>query len=82
MGEAYYWNESGSTQFHIDEAKEVEALVKKYGRENIAAEGQRKLEENVMNLVHGWIKKTGIKKVAFAGGVMLNVKDFGTTERI
>lgn len=74
MGEAYYWNESGSTQFHIDEAKEVEALVKKYGRENIAAEGQRKLEENVMNLVHGWIKKTGIKKVAFAGGVMLNVK--------
>lgn len=74
LGESYYWSESGSTQFHFDESLEVEALIKKYGREDIAAEAQRKLEENVMNLVFGWIKKTGIKKIAFAGGVMLNVK--------
>lgn len=74
LGDSFYWKESGSTQFHFDEAKEVETLIKKYGKENIAAEAQRKLEENVMNLVFGWAKKTGIKKVAFAGGVMLNVK--------
>jgi carbamoyltransferase len=49
-------------------------FITEYGREDIAAEAQRKLEETVMNLVFGWVKKTGIKKVAFAGGVMLNVK--------
>jgi carbamoyltransferase len=74
LGKDYYWRESGSTQFHFDEAKEVETLILKYGREDIAAEAQRKLEEAVMNLVFGWAKKTGIKKVAFSGGVMLNVK--------
>lgn len=74
LGNSFYWAENGSTQFHFDEAREVEKLIEEYGRENIAAEAQRKLEENVMDLVFGWIKKTGIKKVAFAGGVMLNVK--------
>jgi carbamoyltransferase len=74
LGKAYVWHESGSDQFHFDEAKDIETLIAKYGREDIAAEGQRKLEEGVMNLVFGWVKKTGIKKVAFAGGVMLNVK--------
>jgi carbamoyltransferase len=74
LGNAYYWSENGSTQFHFDEAYEVEKLIEEYGRENIAAEAQRKLEGNVMNLVFGWCKKTGIKKTAFAGGVMLNVK--------
>ncbi len=74
LGNAYYWMESGSTQFHFDEAKEVEKLISEYGKENIAAEAQRKLENVVMNMVFGWAKKTGIKKIAFAGGVMLNVK--------
>jgi carbamoyltransferase len=74
LGECYYWSDSGSNQFHFDEASEVEKLIAQYGKENIAAEGQRKLEENIMNLVFGWVKKTGIKNVAFAGGVMLNVK--------
>ncbi len=74
LGDVYDWSESGSTQFHFDEAKEVEKLIEKYGKENVAAEAQRKLEDVVMNLVEGWVKKTGIKKVCFAGGVMLNVK--------
>ena len=74
LGSSYYWSESGSTQFHFDEAYEVEALIKKYGREDIAAVCQQKLEETVMNLVFGWAKKTNVKNIAFAGGVMLNVK--------
>ena len=74
LGEGYYWYESGSVQFHFDEASEVETLIKKYGREDVAARAQRLLEETIMNLVFGWVKKTGIKKVAFSGGVMLNVK--------
>lgn len=52
----------------------MEKLAEKYGRENIASEAQRKLEDCVMNLVYGWAEKTKIKKVAFAGGAMLNVK--------
>ena len=74
LGYAYDWEESGSHQYNFDEAKEVEKLVEEYGKENIAAEAQQKLEDTVMNLVEGWVKKTGIKKVCFAGGVMLNVK--------
>jgi len=74
LGQDYYWDESGSVQFHFNEAKEVEQLIEKYGRETIAAKAQKILEEVVMNLVTGWVNKTGIKKIAFAGGVMLNVK--------
>lgn len=74
LGKGYYWYESGSVQFHFDEASEVEALIKQYGRETVAARGQKLLEETIINLVFGWVKKTGIKKVAFSGGVMLNVK--------
>lgn len=74
LGNAYYWSENGSTQFHFDEAYEVEKLIIKYGRENIAAEAQRKLEENLTNFIFGWCKKEKIKKIACAGGVFLNVK--------
>jgi carbamoyltransferase len=74
LGQDYYWDESGSVQFHFDESKEVEKVIEKYGKEHVAARAQKILEDVVMNLVFGWVRKTGIKKVAFAGGVMLNVK--------
>ena len=70
----YIWAESGSTQFHFEEAKIVEKLIKKYGKENIAAEAQRLLEQTTMNFVFGWAKKMKIKKIACAGGIFLNVK--------
>jgi len=37
---SYFWTESGSTQFHFEEAIFVEELIKKYGKENIEAEAQ------------------------------------------
>lgn len=74
FGEGYFWNESGSFQWHFDEASEVEALIQKYGRENIAAEAQRLLEENILDLVYSWLNKTKHRHAAFAGGVFLNVK--------
>jgi carbamoyltransferase len=74
LGKGFYWYENGSTQFHFDEAYEAETFIVNYGKEHIAAEAQRKLEDNVMNLVFGWVKKTGVKKIACAGGVFLNVK--------
>lgn len=64
----------GSNQFHFKKAREIESLVKKYGRENIAAEVQRKLEEVLIQYIKAWCKKTGIKKITAAGGVFLNVK--------
>lgn len=70
----YYWAENGSMQFHFDEASEVEFLIKKFGRENIAAEAQRVLEEVTMNFIIGWVKKMNINKIACAGGIFLNVK--------
>ena len=68
------WKENGSTQYHMEEAWEVEELIKIHGKEHIANEAQRKLEENVMNLVFGWCKRTGIRHIACSGGVFLNVK--------
>ena len=73
-GNSYSWQENGSTQFHFDKARDIEKLCEMYGRENIAAEAQRKLEETIMNYIFGWIKKTGIKRIACAGGIFLNVK--------
>ena len=57
---------------HFDEAKEA-TLIEKYGRENIAAEAQRLLEENVLNLVYGWVKKQASKKL-LVQWCFLNVK--------
>ncbi len=74
LGPPYVWNEKGASQYHLTKASEIEKLVQKYGKENIAAEAQRKLEETVSELVKGWVDQTGLKKVCFAGGVMLNVK--------
>lgn len=74
LGEGFIWAESGSTQFHFEEAYEVEALASQYGRENIAAEAQRKLEECVIEWVYGWVKKERCSRTAFSGGVFLNVK--------
>jgi len=74
MGDAYYWAESGFVHYHFEEAWEVEKLVEKYGAENIAAEAQRKLEENIIAFIKGWCVDKDISSVACAGGVFLNVK--------
>lgn len=68
------WEESGTHQFHLDESAGVEKLIERYGREHIAAEAQRRLEEIVMGYVYAWIEKTGLHRTAYAGGVFLNVK--------
>ncbi len=74
FGLATHWMQRGSNQFHFEEAYEVAELVEKYGREHIAAEAQRKMEECLITYIKGWCKETGIKKTAAAGGVFLNVK--------
>ena len=74
FGRNCYWNEGGAIQWHFDEAYEIRDLIQKYGRENVAAEGQRVLEEQVKNIVYPWLEREGTKNLSASGGVMLNVK--------
>jgi carbamoyltransferase len=74
FGRNCYWNEGGAIQWHFDEAYEIRDLVKKYGAEHIAAEGQRVLEEQAKQIIYPWLEREGTKNLSAAGGVMLNVK--------
>lgn len=74
FGRPYFWNEAGALQWHLDEAYEIHELVKKYGKEDIAAEAQRVLEEQVKELVFPWMKRENTRNLSASGGVMLNVK--------
>jgi carbamoyltransferase len=50
------------------------AIVDRYSREDIAAAYQRVLEDVATLFVSKWVRKTGVKHVACAGGVFANVK--------
>src|SRR5436309_11532645 len=72
FGTACYWNEHGSMEYHFDEASEIHKLIGRYGRENIAAEAQRVLEEQLVGLVATWLSKEKTDVLCAAGGVFLN----------
>jgi len=74
FGRNYFWNESGALQWHFDEADEIKVVVDKYGREHVAAEAQRILEEQTQELVYSWMEKEGTRNLSCAGGIFLNVK--------
>ncbi len=68
------WHANGVDHWHYPQSEQVKKLVDRYGREDIAAEAQRVLEEQMLNFLLPWIKKLGVKKLAAGGGVFLNVK--------
>lgn len=74
FGQPYFWNESGAVQWHFDESIKIQSLIEKYGRENIAAEAQRVLEEQVAEIIYPWMEREKTKNLSCAGGVFLNVK--------
>ena len=74
FGRNCYWNENGAIQWHLDEAADIQKLVKEYGAEHIAAEAQRVLEEQVKNIIFPWMEREQTRHLSTAGGVMLNVK--------
>ncbi len=74
FGRSYFWNEGGAIQWHLDEAYAIHDLALKHGREAIAAEAQRVLEEQVQQLIYPWLEKEGTRNLACSGGVFLNVK--------
>ncbi|MCX8065801.1 MAG: hypothetical protein N3G21_11630 [Candidatus Hydrogenedentes bacterium] len=48
-------------------------LFEKYGRENLSAWAQNILEKVICDVVKHWVSRTGINKIAVAGGVFANV---------
>ncbi len=74
FGKMYVYSKNESIMFHCEETKIIRKVVEKIGRENAAACAQTILEEQVQDIVYSWIEKTGIKDIACAGGVFLNVK--------
>jgi carbamoyltransferase len=70
----YFWNQKGAIQYHFDEAYEIKEIIEKYGREDIAAEAQRVLEEQAFEIILPWMEKEVTKNLTCAGGVFLNVK--------
>jgi carbamoyltransferase len=74
FGRVGFWNENGAIQYHFNESYAIRDLVNKYGRENIAAEAQRVLEEEVKQIVYPWMDRENTRNLSSSGGVMLNVK--------
>ena len=70
----YSWNQGGAMQWHFDDAYDIQALVHKHGREHIAAEAQRLLEEQSKELIFPWLEKEKTRNLSCSGGIFLNVK--------
>jgi carbamoyltransferase len=70
----YLWDQAGAQQWHFEESNEIRTLIDKYGRENIAAEAQRVLEDQSKELIFPWLEKERTRNLTCAGGVFLNVK--------
>lgn len=74
FGRQYVWNENGAMQFHYDEAYAIKTVVDSVGREHVAAEAQRILEEQALEIILPWLKHEGTSELCCSGGVFLNVK--------
>lgn len=74
FGVPSYFKNDGLFHWHYSQSDKVKKLIDKYGAENIAAEAQRALEEQMLNFVLPWITKLNIKNLVAAGGIFLNVK--------
>jgi len=73
-GRIFFWNEIGAVQWHLEESAEIRELIGKHGRENIAAEAQRVLEEQTGRLLFPWLEREGTRNLCCSGGIFLNVK--------
>lgn len=74
FGKVYAWPEFGSVQWHLEEAIKCREVCERFGRENVAAEAQRIIEEQAFEIIFPWLEKEKTKNLACAGGTFLNVK--------
>lgn len=61
-------------RWSLDLVPYIEKKMRGHRFDCIAAAAQRLVEEIVVGFVKAWIRKTGIAKIACAGGVFMNVK--------
>jgi carbamoyltransferase len=74
FGRLGFWPDAATYHYHFNESPRVAELIKKHGREAIAAEAQRVLEREMHDIVKHWLEREKTRKACFAGGIMLNVK--------
>ena len=74
FSQASSWRVRDTRHWSFDEAEYVEKVINRYGREVVAASAQALLEEQVLNIVRPWIRKTDAQYLATAGGTFLNVQ--------
>jgi len=68
------WNEVGTWHWHMRDVTYVHEQIQRCGREHVAAEAQRLLEQEMLDIALSWLERTGTTQLACSGGVFLNVK--------
>ena len=74
FGSPSSWSQCGAIHYHFDESAEIKKLRAKHSAENLAAAGQRILEEQIMQIAWPWMEREQTRNFSAAGGVFLNVK--------
>lgn len=74
FGPAHVWHEAGVVHYHFEDAREIQKLVEKHGMEDISAEAQRVLEEQLFEIIFPYMEREQLQDLSCAGGVFLNVK--------
>ena len=69
-----YFNDHGTYHWHFDEAAQIRRIVNECGPANVASRAQEIIEEQVIALARHWMRETGLRRLACAGGLFLNVK--------
>jgi carbamoyltransferase len=70
----YHLETGGTRHHHMEESIIFKAFRKEVKDEDLAAEAQRVLEEEVKKIIFPWLEREGTTSIACAGGVFLNVK--------
>src|SRR5262245_44918101 len=68
------WPDHGSAHYHGKDAIRIAKICENIGRECLAAEAQRVVEEQTLKLIIPWLEKEDTSKLICAGGFFLNVK--------
>jgi carbamoyltransferase len=69
-----YLNDHGSYHWHFDEAAQISLVADECGPAHVAARAQQIVEQQVLSLARHWLQATGLRRLACAGGLFLNVK--------
>ena len=74
FGPASYVIDHGSYHWHFAEAEDIRRVADACGPEHVAARAQEIIEQQVVPFIRHWTKELGIKRLACAGGLFLNIK--------